>query len=935
MTESEFAVRTTEQLSVALAGRYVAEKEIGAGGMATVYLARDIKHNRKVALKVLKPDLGAALGPERFLTEIQVTANLQHPNLLPLFDSGEVKRAGADGGSLLFYVMPYVEGLTLRDRLKKEGQLPVDEALRIAVGIAGALDYAHRHGVVHRDLKPENILLHEDQPVVMDFGIALAVSNAGGERLTQMGLSLGTPHYMSPEQATGDRELDARSDIYSLGAVLYEMLTGSPPHSGGSSQAVIAKVIMDKPASVRSMRETVPAHVDAAVARALSKLPADRFATAAEFAKALGGDVVQARTSQSAPHALILSPAMPSTALGRVMAQPVARAAVVGTSWLVLLGGAAAVGAAVMLALMAAPAPPLVRIPLAVPDSVLMPSTGRAIAISPDGTRLAIAASANGGVPRLFGRPMGGTAFNALHGTDSASAPSYSPRGDWLLFAAGKRLMKVPADGGVALKLADSTDGKQSWGDGDQVVFTRRGAVWVVPSGGGAARLVATPDSARGQRAFGWPDVLPGGKDALISVSGAGPVPDSSHIGIVSLKDGEFTDLGIPGTGARYAEPGQIVYATAGGSLWSVPFSLRKRAVTGDKKIIAEGVHVDSTGAADVAVAANGTLVYGERSGATLGGSRRVALGVVDHTGTMKQTSVPRGNFFSPRVSPDGSRIALTVGEAGSRTDVWIFELATGGLSPMTRDKLSQYPEWIDAKRIVFRENSTEPGRFMMQPYDHSADPQVFLTPTGIRGAGFAYSLSLGPPRGYLAFIRNRARGAGNLRQDIGLAPMQRPDSQNVAISTPARELTPRISPNGKWLAYTSDKSGVFQLYVEPVPGPGPVVPVSVEHGIEPVWSRDGKVLYYVSRNYLLAAHVDERSGFQATKQDTLFSFAGKNFAVRPPGRGPSLGFYDVFANGDFVVLVNGNDVDAGRTGIVTILNWQQLLAPAATGTAK
>jgi hypothetical protein len=365
-----------------------------------------------------------------------------------------------------------------------------------------------------------------------------------------------------------------------------------------------------------------------------------------------------------------------------------------------------------------------------------------------------------------------------------------------------------------------------------------------------------------------------------------------------------------------------------------VPFSRRKRAVTGDKKIIAEGVHVDSTGAADVAVAANGTLVYGERSGATLGGSRRTALGIVDHTGTVKQTSVPRGNFFSPRISPDGSRVALTVGEAGSRTDVWIFELATGGLSPMTRDKLSQYPEWLDAKRIVFRENSTEPGRFMMQPYDHSADPQVFMVPGGIRGAGFAYSLSLGPPRGYLAFMRNRARGAGNLRQDIGLAPMARADSQSVTISTTAREMTPRISPNGKWLAYTSDKSGVFQLYVEPVPGPGPVVPVSVEHGIEPVWSRDGKVLYYVSRNYLLAAYVDERSGFQATKQDTLFSFSEKNFAVRPPGRGPSFGFYDVFSNGDFVVLVNGNDVDAGRTGIVTILNWQQLLAPAATGAA-
>jgi serine/threonine protein kinase len=213
VTGSPFAIRTAEQLSIALVGRYAVEKEVGAGGMATVYLARDTRHQRKVALKVLKPDLGAALGPERFLTEIQVTANLQHPNHLPLFDSGEVKDARGPGTSLLFYVMPYVEGQTVRARLDREGQLPVEEALRIAAAIAGALDYAHRQGVVHRDLKPENILLHEDQPLVTDFGIALAVSYSGGERLTQLGLSLGTPQYMSAEQATGDREIDARSDI--------------------------------------------------------------------------------------------------------------------------------------------------------------------------------------------------------------------------------------------------------------------------------------------------------------------------------------------------------------------------------------------------------------------------------------------------------------------------------------------------------------------------------------------------------------------------------------------------------------------------------------------------------------------------------------------------------------------------------------------------
>src|SRR4051812_40061971 len=250
--------------------------------MATVFLARDLRHDRSVALKVLSPELAAVVGKERFLAEIRVTASLQHPHLLPLFDSGE-----ADGQ--LFYVMPYVQGESLRGRLMREKQLPIDEAIRIAVAVGGALDYAHRHGVIHRDLKPENILLQEGQPLVADFGIALAVSVAGGARLTQTGLSLGTPQDMSPEQATGDRAIDGRTDIYSLGAVLYEMLTGDPPHTGSTAQAIIAKVITDKPRPVRLSRDTVPPNVEAAIDCALAKLPADRFATAQDFVDTLRG----------------------------------------------------------------------------------------------------------------------------------------------------------------------------------------------------------------------------------------------------------------------------------------------------------------------------------------------------------------------------------------------------------------------------------------------------------------------------------------------------------------------------------------------------------------------------------------------------------------------------------------------------------------------
>jgi serine/threonine protein kinase/tetratricopeptide (TPR) repeat protein len=269
-----------EQLKAALADRYHVERELGEGGMATVYLAHDLRHNRKVALKVLRPEIAAALGEQRFLREIQVTANLHHPHILPLYDSGSV-----DGA--LFYVMPLVQGESLRDRLAREKMLPVDETVRIVRQIAGALDFAHRHGIIHRDIKPGNILLHDGEALLSDFGIAIDPTEAVGDRLTETGLSIGTLQYMSPEQATGERDLDARSDVYALGAVTYEMLAGEPPITGASARAIIAKLVTERPTSLRVVRDVVPPSLDDAVMRALAKAPADRFSSAHEFAEAL------------------------------------------------------------------------------------------------------------------------------------------------------------------------------------------------------------------------------------------------------------------------------------------------------------------------------------------------------------------------------------------------------------------------------------------------------------------------------------------------------------------------------------------------------------------------------------------------------------------------------------------------------------------------
>ncbi|MGH7583669.1 MAG: protein kinase domain-containing protein, partial [Gemmatimonadales bacterium] len=269
-----------DQLQTALGDRYMVEREVGRGGMATVYLAKDLRHNRDVALKVLHPELALSLGPERFLREIQIAARLQHPHIVPLYDSGRA-------GELLYYVMPFIEGESLRQRLERAGTLPLEDAVRMGRGIATALDYAHRHGVVHRDIKPENVMLYEGEALVTDFGIAKAISAAAAKSLTQTGSAIGTPSYMSPEQAAGEATVDARSDIYSLGAVLYEMITGSAPFVGPTVQAIITKLFTDPVRPVREQRQDAPEWLDSAVIRALAKEPAARFATAGQFSQAL------------------------------------------------------------------------------------------------------------------------------------------------------------------------------------------------------------------------------------------------------------------------------------------------------------------------------------------------------------------------------------------------------------------------------------------------------------------------------------------------------------------------------------------------------------------------------------------------------------------------------------------------------------------------
>ena len=453
---------TAPQLTAALAGRYRIERELGAGGMATVYLADDLRHARKVAVKVLRPDLVAVIGSDRFLAEIRTTANLQHPNILPLFDSGEVQVDGPMGRSLLFYVMPYLEGESLRDRLTREKQLPVADAVRVASEVASALDYAHRHGVIHRDIKPENILLHDGRAHVADFGIALAASRAGGgNRMTETGMSLGTPQYMSPEQAMGEREITARSDVYALGVMTYEMLTGDPPFTGPTAQAIVAKVLTTDAVPVRTVRRSVPPHVETAVLTAIEKLPADRFATAGEFAHALAGTA-----SRRAPVRVPAISARPMSWRAAAVAVPLLAAAY----WLGTRAGSAPATASLGMA------------------SPVTWDAGLEVlpAISPDGRTVAYAAGAIPARMRIYVRPIAGGRPVAL--TDdslhSQSDPRWSADGTRVLFLAEGGVFSAPAFGGAArpevpARPANPVTSADWSPDGSQLVYTAGDTVFI------------------------------------------------------------------------------------------------------------------------------------------------------------------------------------------------------------------------------------------------------------------------------------------------------------------------------------------------------------------------------------------------------------------------------------------------------------------------
>jgi eukaryotic-like serine/threonine-protein kinase len=875
------------QLDAGLADRYRIDREIGAGGMATVYLAEDIRHRRRVALKVLRPELGAVLGPDRFLSEINVTANLQHPHLLPLFDSGEV-----DG--LLFYVMPFVEGESLRARLDRERQLPVDDAVRIALAIASALDYAHRNGVIHRDLKPENILLQDGQPLIADFGIALAVSNAGGARVTQTGLSLGTPQYMSPEQATGDRIIDARSDIYSLGAVLYEMLVGDPPHLAGTTQAIIAKVLTEKPPSVRAYRDAVPENVDAAVQRALAKLPADRFASAGEFAAVLTGARVLV---QSGTAAVTAAHAVDDHFVLRIP-ERVKRRMRSALPWAIAAAAVASAGAMASLPRNTpGPGSPTL-FDVTFSDSVEVESPGGVtIALSRDGDQLAFVGSADG-VSGIFIRRMNDLAASFVRGTERAVGQAFSPDGRWLVFSAGDKVWKVPVGGGAPVVVSDSgnTGGHVDWGDGNTVVYGYGARLWRVSGDGGVPVAFAHLDTAQRHVFYGRPRLLPGGKAALITIWKNSITLETAEIGVVTLADGRVTELGIRGTGPVYTASGHVLFGRSDGGIFAVPFSPRRLRLTGEAVPVLMSVLVKSGGAVELAVSTQGTIAFKRGRAAAL--DRRLVR--VDRSGVEAYLGSDSGRIASPRVSPDGRRIALAL--EGTSSDIWLKDLLNGSLTRVTTNGTDERPEWTtDGQRIAYLSRTTASVR--VQPWDGSGTAEDLL-PANAN----AFEISFGPPGGWLATRLQNAQ-----QRDIHIAPIDSPRALRPFLVTPAEETAPRVSPDGRFLAYVSDETGRREVYVRPLPGPGGRVQVSLAGGDEPMWARNGSELFYRAPGYMAAARIAMEPALDVAGRDSLFP--------DPYVRSPTHAQYDVFPDGSGFVFVTSPSRQSALQ-LMGMTNW-------------
>jgi len=836
-----------ERIDAALGDRYTLERELGQGGMATVYLAHDERHDRRVALKVLRPELAAVIGAERFLAEIKTTANLQHPHILPLHDSGEA--AGT-----VFYVMPFVEGESLRERLDHEHQLPVSEAVRIATEVAGALDYAHRHGVVHRDIKPENILLHDGAALVADFGIALAVSRLdGGTRMTETGMSLGTPHYMSPEQAMGDREITPKADIYALGCVLYEMLTGEPPFTGPTAQAIVARVVTEEPRGLTAQRKTIPPNVEAAVTTALQKLPADRFGSAAELVEALEDPSYGARPL--GPHASVETAAAVAGRRRPLLTIAFAAVAIALAGW----------GGWFTARSLSPRSPTWQHVTLG--DSATLVTTYSAMTLSPDGSMLVFKDDRQNGL--LWVKRRDRLDPTPIPGTERAQDPVFSPGGQWIAFTADGHLKKVRASGGATVTLADSVGPEfagVAWLDDGTLVFgtPAQTRLMRVSDAGGPSTPVLTADSLAGG-GIGLPVALPGSQGILFQYCTSGCT--STRIHVLDLRTGHQKELLPNAVSPSYLPDGRLMWVRLDGVVMAAPFDLDRLEITGEATPVLEDVQVQPLNAfALIQWSRSGTLVYAR---STAGSNDNTVVRVTRNGAGAPVDTAWYGPINSFTLSPKGDRIAAAIG-LGSNLNIWVKPLGPGPATRLTFGNQDRRPAWSpDGENIAFIRDSA--GTSMV--FEHPADgtgPDKRLARIDRMIQEVAWS-----PDGRWLVLRtdNTQHGAGDL---VGV----RTDADTIGVPLVASsfsELHPAVSPDGRWLAYMSNESGANEVYVRPFPETDSGRwQISNGGGGSPVWAPSSRALYYVdNRRRVVSARLDTRNGFHVLGLTPLFDASG------------------------------------------------------------
>lgn len=885
-----------DQLQTALGTAFTLERELSGGGMSHVFVARDTAFDRAVVVKVLPPDAAAALSSDRFKREIALAAKLQHPHIVPLLGAGET----AEG--LPYYTMPFVEGESLRQKLAREGELAVPETVGILREVARALAYAHDRGIVHRDVKPDNVMISGGAALVTDFGVAKALSASstagGGTALTQMGVAIGTPSYMAPEQAAADPTVDHRADLYAFGCMAYEMLAGSPPFAGRPAQAVLAAHVTEMPEAVQRRRPNVPPALAALVMQCLEKRPADRPHDAGSVLRALEGVALTPSTTASV--------AMPAQA--RHGPEPRTRPRLVrAVPW--LLAGTLAAALVTVLVRRSQDdgqmPPPEMRFTVPFPAGWRIGTLAAApVALSPDGRLLAVRLE-RADSARIFVRALDAPQWRAIPQSDDASGVGFSTDSRAIFFtnAVRRRIVRVPVEGGPATDLAASDWSGALAGDGTLYYpKTYNAALSRVSVPGGAPEAVTRLDSTRRELGHWSPQILEGGTHLLFT-SYTTPLSEA-RIEAVELSSGKRETLLQGGALGRVVH-GLLVYMR-GGALHAALFDNRQRRTTTRPQPVLDSVASTlSNGSAAFAVSESGTLAYVPQSVASP--AREMVW--VDRAGIITPVLARRAGYVNPRLSPDGTRIAMLLEENGFE-NLWVLETASGIFTPISRREANTSSiVWSPDGRDLFYAVETPVFDVFRRASDAAGPEQVLAAgpldniPSDVSPDGRTLVVEYTPSAG---------------RQLATIPLSGGPSGRPVPIVDTDREASKAsISPDGRWIAYMSSESGQSEIYLRSYPEVRRIRrQVSVGGGREPYWTRGGRELVFRQADRMMSLAVDPASGATGNAV-ALFdaAFAATNAGPRS---------YDVTRDGARFLMVRA-PADAPQY-LVVVANWVQNL---------